>query len=135
MRNFLWKMAGFLSLGMAYVGVIVPGIPWSIFVVCAAWCFARSSPTMHTWIYSHRIFGPFLTNWETKRVFPIKAKYFMVLTMLSSLVIMWFTVPFTGVLGTGVIMGLVAIWAWKFPSSVEEYDRRIKLGERIGWIK
>jgi len=135
MKNFFWKVLGFLSLGMAYIGVVTPGIPWTIFVVCAAYCFAKGSPKMHAWIYSHKTFGPFLTNWTTKKVFPLKAKYLMILTMTSSLVIMALTVPIKGVLYSGALMFLVAVWAWRYPSTVEEFNRRKDAGEKIGWFK
>lgn len=127
---------GFLSLGMAYVGVIVPGIPFSIFLVFAAYCFAKSSPRMHKWLYNHKYFGPFLTNWVEKRVFPTKGKYAMVLVMASSLAFLYFS---TGNLKafawSGIFMALVAIWAWRFPGSVEEHTKRTKKGHKIGWIK
>lgn len=127
---------GFLSLGMAYVGVIVPGIPFSIFLVFAAYCFAKSSPRMHKWLYNHKYFGPFLTNWVEKRVFPTKGKYAMVLVMASSLAFLYFS---TGNLKafawSGIFMALVAIWAWRFPGSVEEHTKRTKEGHKIGWIK
>jgi uncharacterized membrane protein YbaN (DUF454 family) len=134
-KQFLWKILGFLSLGMAYVGVITPGIPYSCFVVFAAYCFAKGSPKMHAWLYNHKLFGPFLTNWGAKRVFPHKMKYFMLVTMSSSLVIMWFTgVKPIGILSTAVFMALVAVWAWRFPGSVDEYDNRIAAGKKIGWF-
>jgi uncharacterized membrane protein YbaN (DUF454 family) len=121
---------------MAYVGVITPGIPYSIFVVFAAYCFSKGSERMHRWIYNHKLFGPFLTNWNTKRVFPQKMKYFMLFMMSTSLVIMWLTaIPVRGIIYTALFMLCVAVWAWRFPSSVEEYDRRIAAGKRIGWIK
>ena len=127
---------GFLSLGMAYIGVIVPGIPFSIFLVFAAYCFAKSSPRMHKWLYNHKYFGPFLTNWVEKRVFPTKGKYAMVLVMASSLAFLYFS---TGNLKafawSGIFMALVAIWAWRFPGSVEEHTKRTKKGHKIGWIK
>jgi len=136
MKKLFWNILGFLSLGMAYVGVITPGIPYSIFVVFAAYCFSKGSERMHRWIYNHKIFGPFLTNWNTKRVFPQKMKYFMLFMMSTSLVIMWLTsVPVRGIIYTALFMLCVAVWAWRFPSSPEEYDRRIAAGKRIGWIK
>jgi uncharacterized membrane protein YbaN (DUF454 family) len=136
MKKLFWNILGFLSLGMAYVGLITPGIPYSIFVVFAAYCFSKGSERMHRWIYNHRLFGPFLTNWNTKRVFPQKMKYFMLFMMSISLVIMWLTaVPVRGIIYTALFMLCVAVWAWRFPSSVEEYDRRIAAGKRIGWIK
>jgi uncharacterized membrane protein YbaN (DUF454 family) len=134
-KRFLWKVLGFISLGMAYVGLITPGIPYSIFVVAAAYCFAKGSPKMHAWLYNHKLFGPFLTNWNTKRVFPHKMKYFMLAMMTSSLLIMWFTgVKPIGILSTGIFMLFVAVWAWRWPGSVEEHDQRIAEGRKIGWF-
>ena len=133
-KRFLWTVLGFLSLGMAYVGLITPGIPYSCFVVFAAYCFSKGSERMHKWIYNHKIFGPFLTNWGEKRVFPTKMKFFMLAMMSSSLIIMSFTVPLRGVVYTGMFMCCVAIWAWRFPGSVAEHDRRIAEGRRIGWF-
>ena len=133
-KRFLWKILGFISLGMAYVGLITPGIPYSCFVVFAAYCFAKGSPKMHAWLYNHKIFGPFLTNWGEKRVFPTKMKFFMLAMMSSSLIIMSFTVPVRGVVYTGIFMFVVAVWAWRFPGSVEEHDKRIAEGKKIGWF-
>ena len=135
MKKFLWKVLGFLSLGMAYIGVITPGLPYSIFVVFAAYCFAKGSPKMHAWLYNHKLFGPFLTNWGEKRVFPTKMKFFMLGMMSLSLILMSLgTVPLRGVIYTGIFMACVATWAWRFPSSVEEYDNRIAAGKKIGWF-
>ena len=134
MKKFLWKVLGFLSLGMAYIGLITPGIPYSCFVVFAAYCFAKGSPKMHAWLYNHKIFGPFLTNWGEKRVFPTKMKYFMLAMMSTSLIIMSFTVPVKGVVYTGIFMFVVAVWAWRFPGSVAEHNTRIEEGRKIGWF-
>ena len=136
MKQFLWKILGFLSLGMAYLGVITPGLPYSIFVVGAAYCFAKGSPTMHRWIYNHKLFGPFLINWETKRVFPLKMKFFMLFMMSLSLSIMFFSgVKPIGIISTAAFMALVAVWAWRYPSTPEEYQRRKDLGLKISWFK
>ena len=133
-KRFLWKILGFISLGMAYVGLITPGIPYSPFVVFAAYCFAKASPKMHAWLYNHKLFGPFLTNWGEKRVFPTKMKFFMLAMMSTSLIIMSFTVPVRGVVYTGIFMAFVAIWAWRFPGSVAEHNKRIEEGRKIGWF-
>ena len=127
---------GFACLGTAYVGVVVPGIPFSIFLVIAAWAFAKSSKRMHDWLYNHKYFGPFLTNWVQKRVFPTKGKYAMVAVMSSSLAFLWFTTGnIMAVAWSGGFMALVAIWAWRYPSTVAEHKKRTILGKRIGWLK
>jgi uncharacterized membrane protein YbaN (DUF454 family) len=136
MKKFLWKVLGFCSLGMAYLGVILPGLPYSIFIVGAAYCFAKGSPKMEAWLYNHRLFGPFLTNWNHKRVFPQKMKYFMIIMMTSSLIIMYTTdVKPIGIISTAVVMAIVALWAWRFPGSVEEWEQRKAKGERSIWLK
>ena len=135
MKKLFWNILGFLSLGVAYIGVITPGIPYSPFVVFAAYCFSKGSERMHRWLYNHKLFGPFLTNWGEKRVFPQKMKYFMLAMMTLSLIIMYITgVKLIGVVSTAVFMALVAVWAWRYPSSVEEHDRRIAAGKRVGWF-
>jgi len=134
MKKLFWNVLGFLSLGLAYVGVVTPGIPYSPFVVFAAYCFSKGSERMHRWMYNHKLFGPFLTNWGEKRVFPQKMKYFMLAMMTTSLIIMSFTVPVRGVIYTGIFMACVAIWAWRYPSSVAEHDKRIAEGRKIGWF-
>jgi len=127
---------GFLSLGMAYVGVVVPGIPFSIFLVFAAYCFAKSSKKWHDWLYNHKYFGPFLTNWVQKRVFPTKGKYAMILVMASSLAFLWFsTGNIKAVLWSGGFMALVAIWAWRYPGTVAEHGDRLAQGKKIGWLR
>ena len=135
LKKFLYFALGCLCIAMAYIGVVTPGIPYSPFVVAAAFCFARSSERAHRWIMTHKIFGPFLTNWSTKRVFPQKMKYLMIAMMSLSLTLMMLgTVPLRGVVYTGIFMLLVAVWAWRYPSSVEEHDLRILQGRRIGWF-
>jgi uncharacterized protein len=135
MKKLFWKLLGFLSLGLAYIGVVTPGIPWSIFVVFSAYCFAKGSPRMHAWIYGHPKFGPFLTNWTEKKVFPRKLKYLMILTMTSSVVFLYFTAPIKAVIWSAAFMVLVAIWAWRYPDTVEEFNQRRATGKKVGWLK
>jgi len=132
----MYMALGFVCLGMAYIGVIVPGIPFSIFLVIAAWAFAKSNDRMHQWLYNHKYFGPFLTNWVNKQVFPTKGKYAMIIVMSSSLLFLWFTTEnIKAVAWSGGFMALVAVWAWRYPGSVIEWERRSDEGKRIGWLK
>ena len=136
LKKALWFAAGIIFLGIAFIGIYVPGLPWSTPAVIAAYCFSKSSERMHNWLYSHKLFGPFLTGWQDKRIFPTKFKYFMLVTMSSSLIILWFT---TGnpkaVLYSGIFMALVAIWGWRYPGSEEVYQQRKAAGKRIAWLK
>ena len=63
-------------------------------------------------------------------------KFFMLGMMSLSLILMALgTVPLRGIIYSAIFMILVAIWAWRFPGSVEEHQRRIDNGEKIGWLK
>jgi uncharacterized membrane protein YbaN (DUF454 family) len=135
-KNLFWNIIGVILVGIAYIGVITPGLPFSPFLVGAAYCFSKGSKRMHNWLYNHTLFGPFLTNWVDKKVFPTKLKYVMIWTMLISLGIMWAAaIPIKGLLWSAGTMILVAIWAWRFPGSIDEYNKRKNSGKRIGWIK
>ena len=135
-KKAFWFTLGIILLGIAFIGVYLPGLPWSTPTVGAAYCFAKSSDRMHRWLYSHPLFGPFLTGWQEKRIFPTKLKYVMLLTMSSSIAVMWFTTGnLAAVLWTGGFMVLVAIWAWRYPGSEEIYQQRKAQGKRIAWLK
>ena len=135
-KKAFWFTLGVICIGIAYVGIVTPGIPWSTPTVMAAFCFARSSKRMENWLYNHKLFGPFLTNWGQKRVFPTKAKWAMFITMDCSLIIIWFTTGnWKAVAGTGLAMMLVSIWACRYPGSVEEWKHRIDNKLKVGWFK
>jgi uncharacterized membrane protein YbaN (DUF454 family) len=135
-KRAIWFALGMICLGIAYIGVVTPGIPWSTPTVGAAYCFAKSNKKWHDWIMNHPLFGPFLRNWSEKRVFPTYGKWAMVITMDVSLIILWFTTSnWKLVAGVGLGMALCAVWALRYPSSPEEYDQRKADGRRIGWFK
>ena len=84
----------------------------------------------------HPLFGPFLTNWCEKRVFPTRGKWMMVITMDISLMVLVITTQnMLLVFGVGTVMLLVCVWAWRFPGSVQEYESRRAQGLPVGWFK
>lgn len=135
MRKTLWVALGLFFVGCAYIGVILPGVPTTFFVILAAWAFSKSSEKFNKWIHEHKLFGKYLTNWETKRVYPYKGRYAMVGVMCLSLLSMYFTLPIRVVLYAGITFILIIFWAFRYPGSVEEYDERVKKGQKIGWFK
>jgi len=47
-----------LSLATGIVGIFLPGLPTTVFILIAAWAAARSSPRLHAWLWRHKLFGP-----------------------------------------------------------------------------
>ena len=136
MRRVIWFCLGIMFLGIAWLGVFVPGLPWSTPAVIAAYCFAKSNKTWHEWLMNHKLFGQFLREWDQHKVFPRRAKYAMVISMVMSMIILILTVS-NGwvVLGIGLCMVTCMIWAFRFPHSVEQAEQRLARGEPLGWFK
>jgi len=135
-KKAFWFTLGIILIGVAYLGVILPGLPWSTPILGATFCFAKSSPRFHAWIMNHPRFGPFVTNWGTYRVYPTKAKYLMVFVMSTSLVVFFLTVAnIKATIYMAIMFGLIIIWATRYPGSKEEAQRRIDAGKKIGWLK
>lgn len=90
----IWTIVGLLLLLLALIGVAVPLLPTTPFVLLAAFCFARSSPRLHGWLLDSALFGPVLQDWENKRCVTLNVKWLALGMMLvvggSSI---WFFIP------------------------------------------
>ena len=135
MKKSLWIALGLFFVGCAYIGILLPGVPTTFFVILAAWAFSKSSEKFNKWLHEHKLFGKYLTNWETKRIYPYKGRWAMVGVMCLSLISMWLTLPIRIVLYAGITFVLIIFWAFRYPGSEEEYDERIRKGQKIGWFK
>ncbi|KOE82840.1 YbaN family protein [Vibrio aestuarianus] len=60
-------MFGGLSLVLGIIGIFLPLLPTTPFILLSSACFLRSSPRFHYWLHHHRIFGPILDNWQQYR--------------------------------------------------------------------
>lgn len=114
--RWLWLALAYLSIGMAAVGVLVPGLPTTEFVLLAAWAASRSSPRLSAWLENHRLFGPLLRNWRDGGVITRRTKLVASLSMLVALAIMATTVAHTpSVILAGLGMSGGALWIWSRP--------------------
>jgi len=90
----IWTIVGLLLLLIAFIGVAVPLLPTTPFVLLAAFCFARSSPRLHRWLLDSALFGPVLQDWESKQCVTLNVKWLALTMMLvvggSSI---WFFIP------------------------------------------
>jgi uncharacterized membrane protein YbaN (DUF454 family) len=90
MRALLWS-CGVAALLLGAIGVVLPGLPTTPFVLLAAACFVRASPRAHAWLLRNRTFGPLLAQWEASHSIPRRVKRFA-LTMMTLMVLtsLWF---------------------------------------------
>lgn len=73
---------GVVCTAIGIAGIILPGLPGTVFLLVAVWAFSRSSERFHVWLYEHPRFGATVRNWHAHRVIPIKAKIAAVSMMI-----------------------------------------------------
>lgn len=114
LRRAGWMSLGFTSVGVGSVGVVVPGLPTTVFFVFAAWCFGKSSPRFEQWVLDLPRIGPMVRDYRAGLGMPRRSKVVAVTMMwtaisLSSLVLwprVWLVVVLVvlGALGTYVVV-------------------------------
>ena len=113
-----WLLQAFavLCLLLGLVGVVVPGLPTTVFILLAAWAAARSSPRLHGWLLRHRLFGPMVVNWQNGGFVSRRAKWSATLTMLLSGIIIWYVTRYAWTAWLAcTIMACVLAWLWRRP--------------------
>lgn len=79
--RLVWLIIGLCAIAVAGLGVVLPLLPTTPFVLVAAFAFARSSRRLHDWLVSHAVFGPLIENWRRYGAISRSAKVAGVLSM------------------------------------------------------
>lgn len=80
--RILWLACGLTALGLGVIGIFLPLLPTTPFLLVAAFAFARSSPRLSNWLSSHATFGPFIHNWRETGSINRRAKHMAVFVMM-----------------------------------------------------
>ena len=121
MKRLALIILGWVCVSLAFVGIFVPGIPTTIFLIVALWAFTKSSEKLRYWLLHHKRFGPILTNWQKHKVVPRRAKILMVTFMILSVILFHYSLQnlyFTTALI--LILGFVARYVISLPSTVPD---------------
>ena len=81
-KRFFWLCLGCVCVGIGTLGMFVPLLPTTSFMLVAAWAFARSSSRLHNWLLTHKVFGSLIKDWQTHRAISTRAKLMSVLSMI-----------------------------------------------------
>ena len=82
MKKTLYKPLGFLFLGLAILGILLPILPGTPFLLLSAWFFARSSEKWHQRLLNSDLFGPMIRNWEQNRCISGRTKAVAMVSMI-----------------------------------------------------
>ena len=80
-------LIGLVSLALGAIGVFLPLLPTTPFVLVSAIAFAKSSDRLHQWLVDHDVFGPLIANWREHGAISRRTKVISVLSMIAILVI------------------------------------------------
>jgi uncharacterized membrane protein YbaN (DUF454 family) len=111
-----YLVLAWIALALGVIGIVVPGLPTTPFVLLAAWAAARGSTRLHRWLEAHRVFGPMIRDWQSQRAVTCRAKRAATLTMGLCAAIFFLTAPRWWMAASGsAIMAIVALWLWRRP--------------------
>ena len=121
MKKIILISLGWLCVGLGFIGIFVPGIPTTIFLIIALWAFTKSSEKLRHWLLNHKRFGPILNNWQEHKVVPRRAKILMVVLMSLAVILFYYSSQ-SLILTIGLITILVsvAIYVISLPSKIPE---------------
>ena len=115
-RRLAWLVLAYVTLAVGVIGIFVPGLPTTPFVLLSAYAAARGSRRLHAWLLAHRQFGPMIRDWQATGAVSRRAKRAATAMMALSAAVMFATAPKLWMAATGTaIMGVVAIWLWRRP--------------------
>lgn len=117
--RWLLLLLACVSLATGVVGLFVPGLPTTVFVLIAAWAAARSSPRLHRWLLDHRVFGQLIRDWQAGGRVNRRAKWHATLAMSAcAAILLWAGSRWwVSALACGC-MAAVLCWLWLRPEPV-----------------
>jgi uncharacterized membrane protein YbaN (DUF454 family) len=114
--RYLLLVFAALCLALGVIGIFVPGLPTTVFILLAGWAAARSSPRFAAWLESHATFGPMIRDWRERGAVSRRAKISATVVMAISSAILFTTTSHIWVAeAITVLMAVVLMWLWRRP--------------------
>lgn len=87
MTRHFWQAAGGISVALGVIGIFLPLLPTTPFLLLAAYCFQKSSPRLHQWLLDHPVFGPSIRDWKAHGAISRLAKVQAMIALVAVLAI------------------------------------------------
>ncbi len=113
LKKWLLITGGWLALILGVIGIFLPGLPTTPFILLAAACFARSSPELHGRLLRNRYAGPLLADWERHHSIPRRIKWLATVLMLSMVALsisQFQSLPIRASLALFALVGCFVLW-------------------------
>jgi uncharacterized protein len=112
----LWLLGGWLALAIGLIGIFLPLLPTTPFVLVAAWCFSRGSPRVERWLLEHPRLGPVVRDWREHHAVPLPAKQLATVMMAISSLGAIFLLPMPWSWLPAIVCTAAAIVLWRLPT-------------------
>ena len=90
MKKTFLITGGLLSLFLGSLGIILPGLPTTPFLLLSAWCFAQSSEKFHAWLVNHKLLGMYIRDYKETGGIRISIKFWAILFMIAGLALSFY---------------------------------------------
>jgi len=88
LRKAVLIFAGTVCVALGVLGMFLPLLPTTVFLLMAAYCYSRSSERFHTWLLSNRLFGSYISNYKAGKGISMRQK-------ISTLTFLWISIGFS----------------------------------------
>jgi len=98
---------GHVSVGLGVIGIFLPLLPTTPFLLLAAWCYSRSSERFHTWLLTNRWFGDYIRNYQEGKGIPLRTKIYA-LSLLWATILLSVVLIIDSLLVRVLLLGIAA---------------------------
>jgi uncharacterized membrane protein YbaN (DUF454 family) len=121
MIRTLYTIAGTVALALGILGVFLPLLPATPFLLLAAFCYLRGSARMHDRLMSHRVLGPYIRDFQSGRGIPLRSKWTALVMAWLSMAFSAWAVPLPWVRWLLLVPALgFAVYLWRVPTRIPD---------------
>lgn len=114
-KKYLLILLGSLSLILGIIGIFLPLLPTTPFLLLSSFCYVRSSKRMYNWLINHKVFGNYIYCYLTYKAVPMKTKIFAIAFLWTTMIISMLLISslhvrlFLAIIGIGVTIHLLTL--------------------------
>jgi hypothetical protein len=85
--RYFYLISGILLVAIGVIGIFLPVLPTTIFLILASACFVKSSPKANEWLRNHKVLGMYIKNYQDKTGLTIRAKAFNIIFLWAMILL------------------------------------------------
>ncbi|WP_405099124.1 YbaN family protein [Oceanobacillus sp. FSL H7-0719] len=129
LKRIFLVAAGSLSLALAILGIFLPLLPTTPFLLLSAACYVRSSERLYQWLITHKQLGPYIRNYREGNGIPLKAKVVGVATLWGSMLFtIFFVVPLIPV---KILLACIGSYFTWFILKQKTLEKTVEVGDSL----